>query len=819
MEPRRAARLRANQLEMLCLRELPHSPDALPRYVACVCAFCEGAAVGVPQSSKTPPPHTHLRPHAPFCSLKQRRHARSIQLWYRKHAPRRRSGGAPSRSAFSNLPSDVTGLRGLDDTLGEALSMDASVRLDLGGGGARGVGGGVGSGALAAAPSAAAAAAYAAAVSEAALEEAEARVLARAAARPRGELDALRDRVDAALGARARRAVGSGGAEAAHGARAAALAAVAAAVKRLAAPPAPGNALRAARAPSPSPPLPAPPPPKEAERRDGALPPWPPGLTPEARRAAVAAHEAARAASSGARPWWLVAREGGAFDARDAHPPWPAAGGEGGARNFGPGAAGARALPAGGGAAALLAPRAAPRTPVAVAPVVDALAIHGCGGGGGATAAGRAALAAPPPRGQPLFEPRAAPAACSDAAASDAWIALCCAPLPSYGAGVGGWRGGAAPRSGSGAALDGTLAAAVAALGVVDPWETSAAVMDPTAVSAAVRAAAAASAAVEEEAAAGGGGEALEALLRGGGEGGDGAGAPPPPVTPLAELLDLNSEIAHLPPFDLRAAAATPVLASGSRATIATPALAPAAESIAARVVGAYEAARRQVALADALECLEEEGGGGGGGGGAARGRPPPATLAALTRAVRARAIQRFWRGLVATREARAELDARRSAARGKEGALRAAVAALLDALGGGESAGGGAQPAGAATSLLRSLQASAAKPPPPPPPPPSGRPPLQRHVAGVAQAKAQPAGGGFLRYPQRGVGVGGAAAAAAVAARPTLRIEGGAVEGATSAGSSPGLLLLQPITISGAELPSATSSFLRASSDSLAGV
>ena len=168
---------------------------------------------------------------------------------------------------------------------------------------------------------------------------------------------------------------------------------------------------------------------------------------------------------------------------------------------------------------------------------------------------------------------------------------------------------------------------------------------------------------------------------------------------------------------------------------------------------------------------------------------------------------------MVATREARAELDARRSAVRGKEGALRAAVAALLDALGGGESAGGGAQPAGAATSLLRSLQASAAKPPPPPL---SGRPPLQRHVA---QAKAQPAGGGFLRYPQRGVGVGGAAAAAAVAARPTLRIEGGAVEGATSAGSSPGLLLLQPITISGAELPSTTSSFLRASSDSLAGV
>ncbi len=692
--------------------------------------------------------------------------------------------------------------------------MDASVRLDLGGG-ARGGGGGVGSGALAAAPSAAAAAAYAAAVSEAALEEAEARVLARATARPRGELDALRDRVDAALGARARRAVGSGGAEAAHGARAAALAAVAAAVKRLAAPPAPGNALRAARASSPSPPLPAPPPPKEAERRDGALPPWPPSLTPEARRAAVAAHEAARAAGSGARPWWLVAREGSAFDARDAHPPWPAAGGEGGARNIVTGAAGARALPAGGGAAALLVPRAAPRTPVAVAPVVDALAIHGCGGGGGggATAAGRAALAAPPPRGQPLFEPRVAPAACSDAAASDAWIALCCAPLPSYGAGVGGWRGGAAPRSGSGV-LDGTLAAAVAALGVVDPWETSAAVMDPTAVSAAVRAAAAASAAVEEEAAAGGGGEALEALLRGSGE-----GAPPPPVTPLSELLDLTSEIAHLPPFDLRAAAATPVLASGSRATIATPALAPAAESIAARVAGAYEAARRQVALADALECLEEEGGGGssgggGGGSGAARGRPPPATLAALTRAVRARAIQRFWRGLVATREARAELDARRSAVRGKEGALRAAVAALLDALGGGESAGGGAQPAGAATSLLRSLQASAAKPPPPPPL--SGRPPLQRHVA---QAKAQPAGGGFLRYPQRGVGVGGAAAAAAVAARPTLRIEGGAVEGATSAGSSPGLLLLQPITISGAELPSTTSSFLRASSDSLAGV
>lgn len=44
MAERRRVRLEANRIDMAVLRELPHNPDALPRYVACVNAPSHPAA-------------------------------------------------------------------------------------------------------------------------------------------------------------------------------------------------------------------------------------------------------------------------------------------------------------------------------------------------------------------------------------------------------------------------------------------------------------------------------------------------------------------------------------------------------------------------------------------------------------------------------------------------------------------------------------------------------------------------------------------------------------------------------------------------------
>jgi hypothetical protein len=567
-------------------------------------------------------------------------------------------------------------------------------------------------------------AAYKAAVDPVRLEDARHRVTARVAlsavAQPLGGtsaperrrraavLERLRDRSDSLLYTHGRRAAARGGPVLLHADRIAAGGRLAGMVDRLTAPAPLEDVLQRAAALGRG----------QGDGPDGECAAalrgisWPSSTPSAARLAAEAAHLAALDGVGPGRRWWDVAHPdtGARADIRDvnASTPWPWD---------------AKGLIGGGGRVGPLPAHAKVPHPVILRGPTDlvALATEGVFEGAEGTPL-------PPPRPLHAFEgygEGAAPGSGrpspltlppSSSAASDWWLSYVAAPLPLYSqvdvaatvgadaaqtAAIGtpflaalhacvtqGQRGtyGAPGRADAAVpTFDCTLAAAATSLGVIDPWSTAAAFLDPSAVNEAVRSASAA-----------------VARLEAGPVGGSAEAAPSGGVPGVEELLDMTAELACAPAFDfysavrglgragqdaringLREGGAAAAHDSAARRTeaglsspLALPAMAEPGEPLSRRVQAAYTALKRRVEAADAIDLAPPT-------PAATSGATLGGSLAGLARIVAARRIAHVWRGKARVAAARREAERRRAGAGMLSPAVQSAVAHLVSVLGG----------------------------------------------------------------------------------------------------------------------------------------
>ena len=420
---------------------------------------------------------------------------------------------------------------------------------------------------------------------------------------------------------------------------------------------------------------------------------WPASISANAREAAIARHAGLVRAVGVARPWWLTVdpATGAAIDIRNVHVKWPAT--REVAATLGVHASAAAPFTSTSTTEPLRNLRAKifPANPLVP------------GGGTPQAPLSTSSLSRPVDEG----------------AASRAWLAWACSPLPLYGQVDGVSASAAAEVGGVGArlAFNGSLAAAARALGVVDPWSPAAADVDAANARAVTK-----STADDDDAA--GGGDNL-------------------PTRRTGDLVDWDAELASAPPLDLFAAATASILGAGAAGIIATPALAPPAESIARRAATATAALLRRLESVDGSVAGADSPASAGktDESGSPAGRLPATELASLTLRVAARRLQRHWRAYqarAAARAAAAEKAARRAA--GRSDAVRAAVAALVDALG-NDDGGAGGDERGARGLAAALLAAPPARPHP-------AQAPLPPTTASRTVIKTK----SFLRYtPARG--------------------------------------------------------------------